>query len=492
MKYHLPLAALTALLLPLALRAADPPPSGEKYALLVGVSRYVSKELRPLPYSERDVTDLAQVLRASGYRADNVVLLTQSAGARDPRFSPLAERVRAELALLLKNRRPGDTVLVAFAGHGLHFQGDADNYFCPADADLQDRKNLLSLGEVYKQLEGCKAGFKLLLVDACRNDPFQDHSRAPKEFDGQSVTRPKLTQPPGGVVAFFSCSEAEKAFENDELKHGVFFHFVIEALKGAAAPGGDEVTLGALCDYVSRRVADFVRAKYGRAQTPELFGKLRGTFPLVRLETAVRRAQEHLAQGDTWYAKREYEKALAEYTQALRINPKSTLAFFSRGLVWQAKREYDQALADYTEVLRLDPTNALAFNNRGNTWRDKHELDKALDDLNEALRLAPRFALAFNNRGNVWYDKQEYDRALDDYTQALRLDPAYALALRNRGNVWCAKKEYDRALTDYTQAIRLSPRDANLYRARGDVYYALGVYDKAQADYDEARRLRSQ
>ncbi len=49
----------------------------------------------------------------------------------------------------------------------------------------------------------------------------------------ESVTRPTPVKPPGGVVAFFSCSEGEKAFEHAELKHGVFFHFVIEAM-GAA------------------------------------------------------------------------------------------------------------------------------------------------------------------------------------------------------------------------------------------------------------------
>jgi tetratricopeptide (TPR) repeat protein len=523
MKSRLPLAVLAACLLPLPLRATDLPPQGEKYALLVGVSRYVSKDLRPLPYSERDVTDLARVLRESGYRADNVVVLTQTVGKDEPRFSPLAERIRAELALLLKSRRPGDTVLVAFAGHGLHFKGDADNYFCPADADPLAKKNLLSLGEVYKQLEGCKAGLKLLLVDACRNDPFQDKSRAPKEFDGDSITRPKLAEPPGGVVAFFSCSEAEKAFEHDDLKHGVFFHFVIEALKGAAATGGDEITLGSLSDYVSRQVADFVRAKYGRTQTPELIGKLRGVFPLVRLGAAVRRAKEYLAKGKTWnakheydkaladfnealrldpqnspafngrgwawYNKREYAKALADYDNALRLDPKAAYAFNNRGLVWYDKKEYAKALADFNEALRLDPKFVWPYNNRGRVWSAKKEYDKALADFDEALRLDPNYAMAFNNRGWAWYNKQELAKALADYEQTLRLDPKHAYALNNRGIIWHDKKEYDRAIKDYDEALRIDPKFAWPFNNRGNVWYAKREYDKALADYDAAVRL---
>jgi tetratricopeptide (TPR) repeat protein len=457
MKSRLAFAVLAGCLLPLTLRAEDRQPAGEKYALLVGVTRYVSKELRPLPYSERDVTDLAQVLRDHGYRAENVVVMTQAAAVQDPRFTPWAERIRAELALLLKNRKPGDTVLLAFAGHGLHFQGDTDSYFCPTDASLQDRQNLLSLREVYKQLEGCKAGFKLLLVDACRNDPFQDLSRASKEFDGDSVTRPQVAEPPGGVLAFFSCSRAEKAFEHDELKHGVFFHFVIEALKGGAAAGSDEVTLAGLSDYVSRRVADFVRAKYGRTQTPELIGRVRGAFPLVRLASAERRAPEHLTQGNAWYKKKEYDKALAEYNQAVRHDPKSAIAFFSRGVVWHDKKEYAKALDDYAEAIRLDPQFAWPFFNRGLVWKAKLDYAKALEDFNEAIRLDPKDADAFFNRGRVWEALREYPKAQADYDKASRLDPKYASAINNQGLVRTDQKESDQAGPPSTRPTASTP-----------------------------------
>ncbi len=180
-----------------------PKPLGEKYALLVGVTRYVTKEFRPLPYAERDVSQLGKVLQENGYRNENIVLLTQTAGAEDPRFAPTAERIREELRLILRNRGENDSVLIAFAGHGVHFKGDTNSYFCPADVNLDDRKNLLSLSDLYKDLEKCSANMKVLMVDACRNDPFQDKTRrASTELD--SVTRPALPTAPGGIVAFFS------------------------------------------------------------------------------------------------------------------------------------------------------------------------------------------------------------------------------------------------------------------------------------------------
>jgi tetratricopeptide (TPR) repeat protein len=525
MKHLFPFAVFTACLLPLPLRAADPP-QGERYALLVGVSRYVSPDLRPLPYSERDVTDLAAVLRQSGYKPDNVVVLSQAAGKDNPRFSPLAERVRAELALLLKNRKPGDTVLVAFAGHGLAFRGDDDNYFCPADAEPLTKKNLLALGEVYKQLEGCKAGLKLLLVDACRNDPFQDKTRAPKEFDGESATRPAVAEPPGGVVAFFSCSRAEKAFENDELKHGVFFHFVIEALKGGAAGDGEVVTLPGLADYVSRHVADFVRAKYGRAQTPELMGKLRGVFPLVRLAAGLKKINEHLA-------KRELDKVFAGVNAELRRNPRNAPAYALRGDAFRLTGQLDKALTDYAEALNLDPGCLEAYRGRGfvhsarKNWvkaadefrealrllrpgtaedyaerarfhigvgvpsKDAKTLfGEALEDAWQALRLNPGLALAYVHQGHAYRLLGQDAKALESLQTALRLDPANALGYYRRAEVYKNLKKYTEALADLSEAIRLDPTNATYLFDRGNWYrFMLKASDKALADCDEALRL---
>src|SRR3954451_6992551 len=101
---------------------------GDKYALVVGVRTYDPNELHNLPYSETDATGLARVFRENGYRPDNVVLLTQSTGADDPRFTPTAERIRAELKLLLDGRDPADSVVVALAGHGIQFQGETESY----------------------------------------------------------------------------------------------------------------------------------------------------------------------------------------------------------------------------------------------------------------------------------------------------------------------------------------------------------------------------
>ena len=166
------------------------------------------------------------------------------------------------------------------------------------------------------------------MVDACRNDPRSDNSRAWSRVQLESVTRPQQTPPPGGVMAFFSCSEGERAFEHADLKHGVFFHYVIEGLNGNATGEGSEgVTMPELELYVKKQVHDFVRAKYGTRQMPELRGDSRGLVPIVTLDRAMLAYKRAKALKD----RGQIEEALIAYNEALRLNPELARAYLRPG-----------------------------------------------------------------------------------------------------------------------------------------------------------------
>jgi uncharacterized caspase-like protein len=166
----------------------------------------------------------------------------------------------------------------------VQFSKEGESYFCPADARLIDRASLISLSEVYAELERCPARVKVLLVDACRNDPLADNSRSRSIVQLESSTRPAMPEPPAGLIALFSCSEGERAFEHDELKHGVFFHYVIEALQGhAARDDQSEVTITDMESYVQRGVDSFVRSRFGVTQRPQRKGQVSGAVPLVHI-----------------------------------------------------------------------------------------------------------------------------------------------------------------------------------------------------------------
>jgi len=263
-----------------SLRAQEP--QGKKYAVLVGVREYDRNQLRSLPYPENDVQELADLLKQNGFR--RVELLTQTEGARQSRYLPLARTIRETLKGVLEDRSKDDLILVAFAGHGVQFKGDKEHYFCPMDAVLTDKSTLISLSDVYRELQQSQAGVKLLIVDACRNDPLAGNSRDGGDVKLESLTRPQLPDPPGGVAALFSCSAGQRAFEDESLKHGVFFHHVLLGLKGEAKVGNrDKVTWDSLIAYVKSEVPDTVKDLFGNSvrQIPEHKGELRGEVTLI-------------------------------------------------------------------------------------------------------------------------------------------------------------------------------------------------------------------
>ena len=259
---------------------AQAPAAGKRYAVLVGVKEYDHVKLKPLDYPENDVDEMAAILGQHKY---DVTLLTNTAGRRSEKLIPTLSNIETRLAEVLEKCRRNDTVIVALAGHGLQFEKQKptdpdDAYFCPQDAKpLADRREtLLSLQKLYKRLDESGAGVKLLLVDACRDDPVAGRGRG---VDGSTSPRP-----PQGVAALFSCSAGERAFESDKLKHGVFFHFVLEGMRGKAKDADGEVTWDGLQTYVRKRVQLDVAGLVGGGvrQTPTLnAGELAGQSPVI-------------------------------------------------------------------------------------------------------------------------------------------------------------------------------------------------------------------
>jgi len=137
-----------------------------------------------------------------------------------------------------------------------------------------------------------------------------------------------------------------------------------------------------------------------------------------------------------------------------------------RSFVYDRKGEYDKAISDCNEAIRLKPDDAYAFSGRGFAYASKGEYDKAISDCNKAIRLKPDDAYAFDNRGIAYANKGEYDKAISDYDEAIRLKPDDADALEYRANVQVDRHEYDRAIADADEAIRLDLKLPNPHAAR--------------------------
>ncbi len=134
------------------------------------------------------------------------------------------------------------------------------------------------------------------------------------------------------------------------------------------------------------------------------------------------------------------------------------VAFTNRGLAYKRIGQWDKAIADYSEAIRLKPDDAQIFNNRGNVHYYKGQWDRAIEDYDEAVRLQPDLAEAFGNRGNVYRKNGQFDRAIEEYGKALHFQPGNAQVFADRGLAYEKKGESIQALRDFEEAHALGFR----------------------------------
>lgn len=196
-------------------------------------------------------------------------------------------------------------------------------------------------------------------------------------------------------------------------------------------------------------------------------------------------------RGFSYLKKNQYDPAIEDFTQAIRLDPNNAWAFANRGNAYFNKRQSDLALKDYDRALQLNPDGyATLFYGRGAIYSGGGEPVRAIEQFNEAIRLQPEFPEAFNNRGVAYFNNAQYSHAIGDYAQALHFRPAYPSALLNRGDAYAAKGEYDHAIENYGKAIDLQPAPM-AFRNRGIAYRAKGDYERAVSDLNAAIRQRA-
>jgi tetratricopeptide (TPR) repeat protein len=194
----------------------------------------------------------------------------------------------------------------------------------------------------------------------------------------------------------------------------------------------------------------------------------------------------YLQRGDAKAKKNDWKGAIADYTQLLEIDPKSSATYLNRGLARQSSQDLDGAINDFTKAIAINPDLATAYNARGIVKTTKNDLDGAIADYTEAIRIDPKLAMAYDSRGNARTAKDNLEGAISDYTHAITIDPTLANAYSDRGFARQANGNLEGALADYTQALVLKPTSAITYYHRGLAQQIQGNLDAAIVDYDRA------
>jgi tetratricopeptide (TPR) repeat protein len=187
----------------------------------------------------------------------------------------------------------------------------------------------------------------------------------------------------------------------------------------------------------------------------------------------------------------EYENALEDYSQGIRIDDTYVIAYIGLGNNHYYLGQYDEALADYSRAIDLDNSYTGAYINRANVYRVLGQYDQALTDYTRAIELDASYAKSYNCRGLIYRYLGQNDQAIADYNRAIDLDNSYTEAYINRGDAYRALGQYEQAIADYTSAIELNADYVSAYQGRGNIYYEMGreYYEEAIADYERYTEL---
>jgi tetratricopeptide (TPR) repeat protein len=224
------------------------------------------------------------------------------------------------------------------------------------------------------------------------------------------------------------------------------------------------VSLGGPAGAQTQQQVDWCQGKDGA--TPDL--QIGGCTAVIQSGRAI---GKNLAivltfRAMAYHVKGDYDRAIADGDQAVRLDPKCDACFVNRGAAYIGKGDFDRAIANYDQAIRLNPKFDLAFIDRGVAYHAKHDYDRAIANFDQAIKLrSPKSAFVFKDRGDAYDAKGDYDRAIADCDQAIKLDPKYASAFTSRGLAWEHKGNRDRAIADYTEANRLNPNDADAIKA---------------------------
>ena len=173
-------------------------------------------------------------------------------------------------------------------------------------------------------------------------------------------------------------------------------------------------------------------------------------------------ARKYVGQGNARLAQKDWDEAIADYNEAIPATQKR-VRIRRRGFAYYSKGCFDKAIDDYSQAIRLNPKAAAPYAGRGLAQAGKGDFKKAIADYDKAVQLEPEHAATYAARGSVYLREREWDKAIADCREAVRLDPTLACAYGVRGRAYVEKRNWDGAIADYTAAIRLDPKSASAY-----------------------------
>jgi hypothetical protein len=219
---------------------------GKRIALVIGNAKY---DKRPLRNPENDANDISRALKLSGFSVIDL---------RNGNLAQMRQSVRQFGDQLLHS----DVGLVYYAGHAVEVRGR--NYFIPVNADVQREDEIadqgLDAGLILEKMSSARKGVNILIVDACRDDPFG------RGFRSTSSGLALMEAPQGTLIAY--ATSPGKVAADGEGRNSPYTKHLLSAMQVPNRP----------VEQVFKAVRRSVQIETKNLQTPWENTSLSGDF----------------------------------------------------------------------------------------------------------------------------------------------------------------------------------------------------------------------
>ena len=138
---------------------------------------------------------------------------------------------------------------------------------------------------------------------------------------------------------------------------------------------------------------------------------------------AVSQAQGYATHAQMLAKSGKTEEALAEFNQAIELDPNNAQALYGRGLLYQGEKQDEQAIEDFTAASGLKPQQAEPLLGRAVSYIALDKFKEAAADLDEAVQADPQNAQIWSARGQAYERLGNKAKAAESYGRAIDLRP---------------------------------------------------------------------
>lgn len=446
-------------------------------ALVIGNDDYPGNQLKN---AVNDAAAVAAAFKSMGYTTTLVTNVRR-------------QSMESAISTFAQGISHGDTAVFYYAGHGLQLNGE--NYLVPTDFRVAGPTEVkyegYSLSSLLNELTMHGATTEIVILDACRNNPFRGNRSLQEGWAGVATSE--------GTLIAFGTSPGSTASDDPNSSHGLFTQELLKYL--ASSPLSAE----AMLQQVRQ---DVIRASDG-TQVPWTASSLTGSFhfkpgldaamaPLPALSpadddngnagTSVRSVGHPVkSQINHFTASSLYASQSSPQSSSVDPGDQSDYSpLIARAATLAQKGDYTNSVRTLKAVLELDPQCALALRILGLVLNLMGQHAKSVAALTRAVAIDPQDAKSYYYMCLV-RGPSDGSGAVEDCEASLGIDPNNSHAHLGVANALLALGDVNRARTEAEHAIQLDPDSPLGYSVLGKVLARQG--DTTGAEHDYARAI---